>query len=59
MQLHIYFLPKGYEFGWDGMDCPAICPKNCGSNEMKCWGGRDSWNGCPMEDECFPKDGSK
>ena len=39
--------------GKDGMECPAICPTNCGPHELRCWGGRD-WNGCEMPGSCKP-----
>ena len=41
--------------GKDGMDCPEICPTNCGFEETFCMGGEDG-NGCKMADFCVPQD---
>ena len=39
--------------GKDGVECPVMCPVNCGSEEHACWGGVDA-NDCMMPDFCIP-----
>lgn len=42
--------------GKDGIECPAMCPVQCGPGEMTCYGGHDE-NGCEYGDICVPMKG--
>ena len=39
----------------NGLECPVLCPMNCGKDMMSC-PGRDDGNGCMMPDTCMPMD---
>merc|ERR1711990_503557 len=47
---------KGGPLDANGLECPVVCPMNCGKDMMSCPGGDDG-NGCMMPDTCMPTKG--